>query len=85
MSPIIKTLLAVSVVIILSTILYRTYILITLSPLYESPDNSPLNTNGFNFPYKTISNTDATITNMAIDSRQTLFFKGEAVHNNESY
>ena len=83
-SPIVKTLLAVSVIIMLSVISCRAHILIISPPPYESPNNSPLNVDDFNFPYKTISNIDVIITNIIIDSPQTLFFKGEAVHDNRS-
>ena len=80
MSPIVKTLLAASVVTMLSATSCRAHMLMASPPPYGSPDNSPLNADGSNFPCKATSNTGATITNMAIDSPQTLSFKGEAVH-----
>ena len=49
-------------------------------PPYGSPDNSPLNADGSNFPCKATSNSGGTVTNMAIGATQKLSFLGESVH-----
>ena len=49
-------------------------------PPYGSPDNSPLNADGSNFPCKATSNSGGTVTNMAIGTSQKLSFLGESVH-----
>ena len=49
-------------------------------PPYGSPNNSPLEAGGSNFPCKSTTNSGGPVTNMAVGSQQTLQFKGEAVH-----
>lgn len=49
-------------------------------PPYGSPDNSPLNADGSNFPCKATSNSGGTVTNMVIGATQKLSFLGESVH-----
>ena len=49
-------------------------------PPYGTPDNSPLNADGSNFPCKATSNSDGPTTNMAIGASQKLSFLGESVH-----
>lgn len=49
-------------------------------PPYGSPDNSPLNADGSNFPCKATSNSGGTVTIMAIGTSQKLSFLGESVH-----
>ena len=49
-------------------------------PPYGSPDNSPLNADGSNFPCKATSNSGGTVTNMAVGASQKLSFLGESVH-----
>ncbi|KAK3171397.1 hypothetical protein OEA41_003481 [Lepraria neglecta] len=49
-------------------------------PPYGSPNNSPLDAQGANFPCKATSNSGGTVTTMPIGSKQTLKFQGGAVH-----
>ncbi|CAD6594272.1 MAG: hypothetical protein ASARMPRED_009004 [Alectoria sarmentosa] len=49
-------------------------------PPYGSPDNSPLNADGSNFPCKATSDSGGTVTNMAVGASQKLSFLGESVH-----
>ena len=49
-------------------------------PPYGSPDNSPLEADGSNFPCKATSNAGATVTQMTIGAPQPLWFIGSAVH-----
>ena len=49
-------------------------------PPYGTPNNSPIDANGDNFPCKATSNSGGTVTSMAIGSQQMLQLKGEAVH-----
>ncbi|KAM0802871.1 hypothetical protein BDR22DRAFT_819534 [Usnea florida] len=49
-------------------------------PPYGSPDNSPLEADGSNFPCKATSNAGATVTSMTIGEPQPLWFIGSAVH-----
>ncbi|CAF9915217.1 hypothetical protein IMSHALPRED_002376 [Imshaugia aleurites] len=56
------------------------HMIMATPPPYGSPDNSPLNADGSNFPCKATSNSGGTVTNMAIGATQKLSFLGESVH-----
>ena len=56
------------------------HMIMATPPPYGSPDNSPLNADGSNFPCKATSNSGGTVTNMAIGASQKLSFLGESVH-----
>ena len=56
------------------------HMIMATPPPYGSPDNSPLNADGSNFPCKATSNSGGTVTNIAIGSSQKLSFLGESVH-----
>jgi len=49
-------------------------------PPYGTPNSSPLDAQGANFPCKATSSSGGPVTNMAIGQQQTLTFKGSAVH-----
>lgn len=56
------------------------HMIMATPPPYGTPDNSPLNADGSNFPCKAASNSDGPVTNMAIGASQKLSFLGESVH-----
>ena len=56
------------------------HMILLTPPPYGNPDSSPLEASGSNFPCKGTSNAGGQTTNMAIGSKQSLSFKGSAVH-----
>ncbi len=49
-------------------------------PPYGTPNSSPLDAQGADFPCKSATSSGGTVTDMAIGQKQTLSFKGSAVH-----
>ena len=58
----------------------QAHMVMATPPPYGSPDNSPLNADGSNFPCKATSDSGGTVTNMAVGASQKLSFLGESVH-----
>ena len=56
------------------------HMIMATPPPYGTPDNSPLNADGSNFPCKATSNSAGPVTNMAVGASQKLSFLGESVH-----
>jgi len=76
--PSVKSVLAALAVAFFSSA--NAHMILLTPPPYGSPNSSPLDPSGSNFPCKATSNSGGTITNMAIGSKQQLSFKGSAVH-----
>ena len=56
------------------------HMIMATPPPYGSPNNSPLDKSGSDFPCKSTSNTGGAVTEMQIGSPQKLSFTGSAVH-----
>ena len=77
--PSLKAALSASAIALMASAASAHMVMVTPPP-YGTPDNSPIDANGDNFPCKATSNSGGTVTSMAIGSQQQLVFKGEAVH-----
>ena len=58
----------------------NSHMILLTPPPYGSPNSSPLDASGSDFPCKGTSSAGGTVTNMAVGSKQQLSFKGSAVH-----
>ena len=76
--PSVKSILAASAFAFLTS--SNAHMILLTPPPYGSPDSSPLDASGSNFPCKATSNSGGTVTNMNIGSSYQLSFKGSAVH-----
>ena len=77
--PSVKSVLAASAVAFFTSA--NAHMILLTPPPYGSPNSSPLDASGSDFPCKgATSISGGTVTNMAIGSQQQLSFKGSAVH-----
>ena len=76
--PSIRAIVSASAVLVFSSVNAH-LTLLTPAP-YGSPNNSPLDPSGADFPCKAQNNADGPINEMAIGAPQELSFKGSAVH-----
>ena len=77
--PSIKAALSASAIALLASAA-NAHMILSQPPPYGTPDNSPLDAGGANFPCKATSNSGGPVTTMAIGSQQQLVFLGESVH-----
>ena len=56
------------------------HMILLTPPPYGTPDSSPLDKTGANFPCKATSNAGATVTDWKVGGKYELSFKGSAVH-----
>lgn len=76
--PSIKALLSASAIAFFATT--DAHMILAQPPPYGSPNNSPLEAGGSDFPCKATSNTGGTVTTMTVGSQQVMKFKGSATH-----